>query len=68
MADLFGKLMGMGMNPQHADLYKTAKKQLNRGRTPAVPKKDGTMGQGVEQKKKAPGGPSIWERIARAGY
>lgn len=65
MGDIFGQIMGAGMNPQLGELHKRAKKRLDRGMTPMVPKKDGSMGPGIEQKKKAPGGPSIWERIAR---
>lgn len=67
MSDLFGKMVGMAMNPQHADLAKAARKQAARGMVPMVPKKDGSMGSGIQQKPKKPGGPTIWERIARGG-
>jgi hypothetical protein len=65
MPDLFGKLMGMGMNPQLADLHKIAKKKFDRGMVPQIPKRDGSVGPGIQQKPKVPGGPTIWERIAR---
>lgn len=60
MADIFGQVMGMGMNPANADMYKQAKKRMNRGMTPAVPKKDGSIGPGAQN---APKLDNIWSRI-----
>lgn len=62
MADMFGSIMGMGMNPAVTDLYKQAKKRLNRGMTPQIQKKDGTVGPGMTNQP-VQKGPSIWERI-----
>lgn len=60
MADIFGQVMGMGMNPGNADLYKQAKKRLGQGTTPMVPKKDGSVGPGAQN---APKPDNIWSRI-----
>ena len=60
MADIFGQLLGMGMNPGNADLYKQAKKRMNRGMTPQIPKKDGSVGPGAVN---APKQDNIWSRI-----
>lgn len=60
MADLFGSILGAGMNPAITDLYKRSKKQMSRGMTPMVPKKDGSVGPGQQA---APKPDNIWSRI-----
>lgn len=59
---IFGAGIGAGMDPRNAGLYKTAKKNFNRGMVPDIQKKDGTVGpkQMAKPKERA----SIWERIA----
>ena len=56
-----GGIFGAGMDPGTTNLYKSAKKNFNRGMVPAVQKKDGSVGpKPVAQPKERI---SIWERI-----
>lgn len=63
MNNLFGNIFGSGKDPGLVDLHKRAKKRLDRAMVPGMMKKDGTTGPGEQRKPKAPGGPSIWEKI-----
>lgn len=62
MNNIFGSIIGAGMNPMLTDLHKRAKKQFGRAMTPMIQKKDGSVGPG-QQNAPVQKGPSIWERI-----
>jgi hypothetical protein len=62
---LFGTGMGLlggGIDPQHLELFKQARKKLGRGMTPEIMKT--TVKQQSVSRETSPRGPSVFTRMA----